>query len=289
MRSKLMRRLTALVAVLAAVAMLGPLSGVTNAFTVTWNGTVIAQDDIESEGLGNPYEAEVGEWQHSHRGGATTLATLITGDAYANDPSHFEIQGPTKAFTGDYYVARHRRNGAHGNENAMVLDLSANGGNLYGASGGVMTIKTMMYLPGGQDGSGGHYSSANSIAIIDQYTAPHGEDGTDFAYVTSGPATGTNWTDAFTDTALAPHTFDKWMLVELVLDFDNMQTTLTVDGKTLGPVASHAAGLVGGVFWRGETGGGLFIGHYLDAIPEPASLALMGLGGLVFLRRRRHQ
>ena len=284
-----MRRLTALVAVLAAVAMLGPLSGVTNAFTVTWNGTVIAQDDIESEGLGNAYEAEVGEWQHSHRGGATTLATLITGDAYANDPSHFEIQGPTKAFTGDYYVARHRRNGAHGNENAMVLDLSANGGNLYGASGGVMTIKTMMYLPGGQDGSGGHYSSANSIAIIDQYTAPHGEDGTDFAYVTSGPATGTNWTDAFTDTALAPHTFDKWMLVELVLDFDNMQTTLTVDGKTLGPVASHAAGLVGRVFWRGETGGGLFIGHYLDAIPEPASLALMGLGGLVFLRRRRHQ
>ena len=79
------------------------------------------------------------------------------------------------------------------------------------------------------------------------------------------------------------------MLVEIVLDFDNMQTQLTVDGKTLGPVASHAAGLVGRVFWRGETGGGLFRGHYLDAIPEPASLALIGLSGLVFLRRRRHQ
>ena len=284
----MMRRLTALFAVLAAVAMLGPLSGVTNAFTVTWNGTVIAQDDIESEGLGNPYEAEVGEWQHSHRGGATTLATLITGDSYANDPAHFEIQGPTKAFSGDHYVARHRRNGAHGNENAMVLDLSANGGNLYGASGGVMTIKTMMYLPGEQGGDG-YYSSANSIAIVDQYTSPHGEDGTDFAYVTAGPATGTNWTDAFTGSALAPHTFDKWMLVEIVLDFDNMQTQLTVDGKTLGPVASHAAGLVGRVFWRGETGGGLFIGHYLDAIPEPASMALLAGGGLLLLSRRRRK
>ena len=91
MRSTLMGRISLFAAVLAAIAVLGPFSSVSQAWIVTHDGVTIFSDDQESEGVGAEMVAEVGSYGYY----GTTSPLLITGDSSGEASG-----GPGAAFAG---------------------------------------------------------------------------------------------------------------------------------------------------------------------------------------------
>ncbi|MEX2671739.1 MAG: PEP-CTERM sorting domain-containing protein [Phycisphaeraceae bacterium] len=93
------------------------------------------------------------------------------------------------------------------------------------------------------------------------------------------------------------HTAGEWSHVAIEYELGNDDISLTVGSDTLIMTLPFTGGVplneLSGTFIT--AGGGAGTGGYFDnvnitstAIPEPASAALLGLGGMMMLKRRRH-
>ena len=268
MRSKLMGRISLFAAVLAAIAVLGPFSSVSQAWIVTHDGVTIFSDDQESEGVGNVMEAEVGSYGYV---GGTTSPLLITGDSSGEASG-----GPGAAFNGDNYNRKSRNVSQHMQE--AVFEGGA-------ITTGVLNAKIAYWQPSTDDW--------NSIAIFDNRVGEGENAGETYSYILYHPSnTSEYWSDDKhgdgTGSTGALINVDAWNTMEIILDFDNFTTEVITNGVSGGAYAVASPVPVGRIYWRNEGGGGDKT-LYTDAIPEPASLALMGAGGLLLLSRRRRK
>jgi len=77
-------------------------------------------------------------------------------------------------------------------------------------------------------------------------------------------------------------------MIEIDIDLDTGTNQVTVNGVAGAPYANLAGpgATVSRVNWRSDGAG---FGHFIDAVPEPASMTLLSLGGLLVLSRRRHR
>ena len=266
MRSKLMGRISLFAAVLAAIAVLGPFSSVSQAWIVTHDGVTIFSDDQESEGVGNVMEAEVGSYGYV----GTTSPLLITGDSSGQASG-----GPGAAFNGDNYNRKSRNDATHQQE--AVFDGEA-------IATGVLNAKIAYWQPSSD--------TFNSIAIFDNRVGEGENAGETYSYILFKPsASADNWGDD--KHADGGHTgaainVDAWNTMEIILDFDELTTEVITNGVSGGAYAVASPVPVGRIYWRNEGGGGDRT-LYTDAFPEPGSLALLAGGGLMLLSRRRRK
>lgn len=95
-----------------------------------------------------------------------------------------------------------------------------------------------------------------------------------------------SWTGSANDIITATHTPGEWNKV--VIEYINGQNvaTISINGSTPEQVATFGSGNIMQVELRMNSSNS---DAFWDAIPEPASLTLLGLGGLLMLRRRRRQ
>lgn len=82
--------------------------------------------------------------------------------------------------------------------------------------------------------------------------------------------------------------FEQWQKWEVAYDLDAGTYEITLDGVSSGPLNGLLTELtdIGRVRFAHASSDSHY---YLDAIPEPASMALMGCGGLLCLVRRRRR
>lgn len=80
-------------------------------------------------------------------------------------------------------------------------------------------------------------------------------------------------------TGISTNDWQRWLIN---VDLDNNRYNLTVDNQTAYNLPFFALGGSSRLLF--SSGGGQF---FVDAIPEPTMAALMGVGGLLLLRRRR--
>jgi hypothetical protein len=129
----------------------------------------------------------------------------------------------------------------------------------------------------------GVYSIDTDYRAIYAYTIQAGEAGiisiADSSLVNFGNTNG-NGIDLdvyVNDTLIAARSIDGFNSFTAT-DFDGSLGTLSV-GDTVYVTVGH----------NGNSGNDAFVIDYsLEVVPEPGSLALLGLGGLIMLRRRRH-
>jgi hypothetical protein len=168
-----------------------------------------------------------------------------------------------------------------------LVDL--NGGSLI--TSGKWTISYRLYVP----------SDANSNCYLDMYFSQVAMTGTqtgfeDGGWLRAGRPTGTISYGTGNNDPNTPLVFDQWKEVKLVIDLGADTVTASYNGTTFHTGDWNTAELtvpsIGGLnFW---TGGPNLVGQtgtfYVDdfnVTPEPATMALLGIGGLMMIRRRR--
>lgn len=247
-------RMIGLVMVVAVLAM---WTGPVQALDVTNNGVQIFLDDFESQSLnvypstgGMPAGAP-GTWSAN---AAHRVRDNATGPGPFSGNQYMEV-GPTSGFE---------------TSNA-VFDSVQTSGNIH--------IKYMMYLPAA--------SMPGSVGF--KLTNSSGDDGSRLLrFQLSSAAGGAQIQDGATSAKgpFLPH--DIWSLIEIehTLGTGTYDVTVTPDGG----VASTAT--KSGIRGTGLVSMGLISfdaenTSYYDFVPEPSTMALLGLGGLMILRRRR--
>jgi hypothetical protein len=87
---------------------------------------------------------------------------------------------------------------------------------------------------------------------------------------------------------------DEWFLLEMTDDGTNVSLTITDEADPLNTITILAVhtedNLINRVGMENyNPNGGSFLWDWIEVgiVPEPASMCLLGLGGLVLLRRRR--
>ena len=125
-------------------------------------------------------------------------------------------------------------------------------------------------------------SSANSLLRFFPRDIDGGPLGNDLMIVTNFATSGA------IDTGF-DITYDTYQTWEVDYSFFSNQYTLTIDGTVLGPYTGNPAVTeANGVWFRG----GDLLRAWIDDVrivqtPEPATMTLLGLGGLLLLKRRR--
>ena len=96
------------------------------------------------------------------------------------------------------------------------------------------------------------------------------------------------WDDLPNQSTGAPFNTFAWNKMEIDLDLDNMMAEVSINGVGGGQYATGngigGENVVGRVLYRGETGAR---SHFIDAVPEPATLSLLALGAVALIRRKR--
>lgn len=240
------RLLTSLMVVLSAVAFAGPAS----AMLVKNGATVIFADDYEGVPVGSTADngALPGFW-----------AGLITS---VESAATFPIPGP---FEGNKF------NRLYGTGTTADFDVTQ--------TSGTIKMDTMWYVPSGLGDFGSYFTiqsgaGGNIMGVSYQSYTPSG-----------GP---TQWwlMDIAHNVWLAPvMVFDKWVHVSLEYTLGDNKGKVGFEGVSY-PFNFTDLTRVSGTSSRIKIGRDAPSGVFLDAIPEPASLGLLLLGGLALLRRR---
>ena len=262
--------LTTLVLVLSLFATGAQAVTVTN----TTTGTTIFSDGFEGvtpTGGDDDPVAAIGTWNITEPNVGTDIAA-ITG-------------GSPGAFEGSNYLQIHRSGSGGGTRNDFFAAFSAaplDGENIH--------VEWMNYMQTGTSLADQiiFALSRGDSAIGDAIVTFWNNDTTDADGVpnevwssNAGPGWGANQ-----DTGLR-FTFDTWEKWELDYTANAATATLTVAGNSVvWGVQTSNQGIPLSMEWRAQMTGQT---SWIDGVPEPASLSLVCLGGLLMLKRRRHQ
>jgi len=145
-----------------------------------------------------------------------------------------------------------------------------------GVAGDVLYAEFMAYFPTGRTGDS-------------QITMNSGQAGADAwgVVVKADGSVINSFGGAVTGLDVTFDTWEKWEWDRTQGDTSGGTLTIAGNSATVAPRdAPYDDDIVGALYFDNRTDGDLF---YLDAVPEPATLSLACLGGLIMLGRRRHQ
>lgn len=104
--------------------------------------------------------------------------------------------------------------------------------------------------------------------------------------------TGRVYDDMVENEAGVPIVYDAWKEIKITIDLDANTRTCYYDGQVVGTAAwynpsdaNHLKSIAAVDLWADKGGGGVCYDN-LSLVPEPASLCLIALGGLLLRRRR---
>lgn len=151
---------------------------------------------------------------------------------------------------------------------------------------GILKASFMMYIPSAEQGwlpvalnlSGGTEGDAWPNRVVWLAAWAEGNNVREHRDATGWSDTGVKWA------------YDKWQKWEIELDMGMSDAdftdafTIAVDGVKSAPIPVAQERSVAYLNMRGGTGDGC--NFYVDALPEPASLLLLGIGSIAMLRRR---
>ena len=279
-----MKKFAIMIAVLAVAAMATSAYGMK--ITNVTNNEVIFQCSYENGYPGNELQTttpEIGTWDFR----AWYAAPPVIGDSQAHHHVHDAASSP-EGVPAYYGQLAHRIEGA-GNPRPHATAIPDPGATP-GAEGDLLRLE---FAALAQDGIVGLRlnGSPPDINYLDEENYVEGP-GSIYWVGNDGPAWGDPWT---TTNALMSqangyqwfddaHTVGQWS--EYVVEYVNGTTVLdvTVDGNLYQFTNMRAA--MANYIAYGAVATATEIG-YMDAIPEPATLSLLALGGLALIRRKR--
>jgi len=227
-----------------------------SAVTITSGSTVIGFDDFESNTTSSTVAAPDGTGDYDPD--AATTGSWSTSETAA-DKVQVTSYGTPGAFEGSKYLR------ITAMSNHAYLGFSAN------QTTGTLHFETMVNT--GQTGT--DYSTAVGFQNSSSAWGPMVQ------FMSGGKITYYN--GAFTDSGLT-YTANVWKKLEIDWTIGSSTFDLTYDGTTVTGLASR--GTAASMDRIRLSGNGL---SHFDAVPEPATMSLLGIGGLLALVRRRRK
>jgi hypothetical protein len=231
-------------------------------------GTVLFSDDFEGVAPGNAPDngAAPGTWGQEVYGNDTWVK--VVNDAMPG------------AYQGSQYASLNRGKEPPGSEAFLH-------GQFDSQTTGLLKTSFMLYIPSAGQGflpaainlAGGTENDAFPMRVVWLAAWADGNNVREYREATGWSNTGVTWA------------YDKWQKWEIELDMGASDLdftdsyTVAVDGVKSVSIPVSQERSVSYLNMRCATGDGS--SFYVDAVPEPATMALFVLGGLGVLRRRR--
>lgn len=225
----------------------------------------------------------------TYRFNQPTAVYATTGAATQSGAAPTNFGAPAGAFSGDNYLTATRT--ASGALRAAVftrtVDASAESFRVDWADWGYGKFTAYSLGEVGADGTaGGDPDILNAWGVHSNGSGPNSTRFVRFGDAQSGGTITLGNTEAQTG-----YDFGEWNVMSYEWNHLNAMGTLTIDG-TAHTFAQHdlldLPNAVGQFFFRPNTGGDQ-ASVYVDSVPEPGSLALLGAGGLMMLTRGRRR